>query len=106
MEIAPIKPRTSFPKEKPKVAQSPQKGKSLIDRIKDIIPEVQAAEVTINGTVYDIPDEIINLSAQLENNPALIYAYVRDEVEYTPYYGLMKGSLWTSWEKVGNYAYK
>lgn len=38
----------------------------------------------------------------MKNNPALIYAYVRDEVEYTPYYGYMEGSLWTSWEKAGN----
>jgi hypothetical protein len=47
-----------------------------------------------------IPDEIMELAGQLDNNPALIYVYIRDEVEYVPYYGLMKGSLWTMWEAI------
>jgi hypothetical protein len=65
-------------------------------------PGVLAEEVIVANTTYDIPDEIVVLAGQLDNNPALIYVYVRDEVEYTPYYGLMKGGLWTMWEGGGN----
>jgi hypothetical protein len=44
----------------------------------------------------------MELAGQLDNNPAKLYVYVRDEVEYIPYYGYMKESLRTLWEGRGN----
>jgi hypothetical protein len=79
----------------------PSEGK-ITENISDLPPKVHAAEVTAGANTYYVDDEIANLSAQLDHNPAKIYAYVRDEIGYTPYYGYMKGSLWTMWERSAN----
>ncbi len=104
------KPRVSYPKETPKLrtVNNPTVAveKSLLgriaDKIIDLVPDVFAEEVVVGNVTYDIPTEIVELAGQLDNNPAKIYAYVRDEVEYVPYYGFMKGSLWTLWEGAAN----
>ncbi len=100
------RPRTSYPKEKlrpvnppvnPSVAEEQSLLGRIVDKIKGMVPEALAEEITVGNVTYDIPAEITELAGQLDNNPAKIYAYVRDEVEYTPYYGLMKGSFGPAW---------
>lgn len=49
-----------------------------------------------------ITPEIQDLAKSLDNNPLKIYRYVYNNYRYTPYYGSLKGSLDTYWEKEGN----
>ncbi|MEW6104071.1 MAG: transglutaminase-like domain-containing protein [bacterium] len=50
-----------------------------------------------------ITDEIKRLATEtLKSNPVLIYEYVRNNFDYEPYYGSLKGSQQTLWEKAGN----
>ncbi|MFH0774519.1 MAG: transglutaminase domain-containing protein, partial [bacterium] len=50
-----------------------------------------------------ITDEIKKLAKEtLKGNPVLIYEYVRNNLDYEPYYGSLKGSQQTLWEKAGN----
>lgn len=49
-----------------------------------------------------ITQEIQDLAAQLQNNPVEIFKYVRNKIDYQPYFGSVKGSLGVYWEKAGN----
>lgn len=49
-----------------------------------------------------ISPEIQNLAKSLDNHPLTIFRYVSNNYRYAPYYGSMKGSLDTYWEKEGN----
>ena len=49
-----------------------------------------------------ITPEIQELAGTLDNHPLKIFRYVYNNYDYTPYYGSMKGSLDTYWEKEGN----
>ena len=49
-----------------------------------------------------ITPEIEDLAGQLGNDPATIFAYVRNNIDYQPYFGSVKGSVGTYWEKAGN----
>ncbi|MEW6104167.1 MAG: transglutaminase-like domain-containing protein, partial [bacterium] len=50
-----------------------------------------------------ISDEIKKLAQEtLKKNPVLLYEYVRNNFDYEPYYGSLKGSQQTLWEKAGN----
>lgn len=46
--------------------------------------------------------EIRDLADTLGHNPVKIYEYVRNNFEYEPYYGSLKGAQETLWEKAGN----
>jgi RHS repeat-associated protein len=49
-----------------------------------------------------ITPEIVALAANLQNNPAHIYDYVRNNISYVHYFGSKKGSLLTLLEGSGN----
>ncbi|MEK9150277.1 MAG: transglutaminase domain-containing protein [Candidatus Desantisbacteria bacterium] len=50
-----------------------------------------------------ITDEIKKLANEtLKGNPVLIYEYIRNNFDFEPYYGSLKGSQQTLWEKAGN----
>lgn len=46
--------------------------------------------------------EIRELAAELDNNPVKIYEFVRNNFDYEPYYGSVKGAQETLWQKAGN----
>jgi len=46
--------------------------------------------------------EIRDLAASLNHNSVKIYEYVRNNFEYEPYYGSLKGAQETLWEQKGN----
>lgn len=46
--------------------------------------------------------EIQALAAELNHDPLEIYAYVRNNISFEPYYGSRKGALITYWERSGN----
>ncbi len=52
-------------------------------------------EIVINSTIQD-------LAASLENNPVKIYNFVRNAVEYEPYFGAKKGAMGCLVEKLCN----
>jgi transglutaminase-like putative cysteine protease len=49
-----------------------------------------------------ITPEIAALAQQLHYDPLKIFLYVRNTIDYQPYYGSVKGSLGAYWEKAGN----
>jgi len=49
-----------------------------------------------------ITPEIENLAEMLSHDPVAIYEYVRNSFDYQPYYGSLKGSQLTLWERSGN----
>ncbi len=53
-------------------------------------------------TDIQITQEIRDLAARLNNNPLEIYRYVRDNIDFHPYYGSWMGSTGTLWAKRGN----
>ncbi|MGM0370870.1 MAG: transglutaminase-like domain-containing protein, partial [Bacillota bacterium] len=46
--------------------------------------------------------EIKELARQLDNDPVKIYEHVRNNFDYEPYYGSVKGAQQTLWQKSGN----
>ncbi|MDI6734805.1 MAG: transglutaminase domain-containing protein [bacterium] len=62
------------------------------------------AEADLAETIdVQITPEIRRLATNtLKGNPVLIYEYVRNNFDYEPYYGSLKGSQQTLWEKAGN----
>ena len=50
----------------------------------------------------EITDEIAELARGLQYDPVAIYNYVRNEIDYVPYYGLTKGAALCLIEKSGN----
>jgi len=46
--------------------------------------------------------EIKELARELDYNPVKIYEYVRNNIDYAPYYGSVKGAQETLWQKSGN----
>jgi transglutaminase-like putative cysteine protease/uncharacterized protein YcbK (DUF882 family) len=57
----------------------------------------------LSGTIdVQITPEIQELANSLGNHPLNIFRHVYNNYHHTPYYGSMKGSLDTYWEKEGN----
>jgi len=46
--------------------------------------------------------EIKKLAADLDHDPVQIYYYMRNNIDYEPYFGLMAGSDWTLQQQSGN----
>lgn len=49
-----------------------------------------------------ITPEIEELAGELNHDVKEIFSYVRNTIDYQPYYGSVKGSAGTYWEKAGN----
>lgn len=61
------------------------------------------AALTVSGNVADeITPEIQNLATSLQNNPARIFEFVYNAIEYEHYYGCKKGAHLTLLEGSGN----
>lgn len=54
------------------------------------------------GSETEITPEIQEQARALQNDPKLIYEFVRNHVEYIPYYGCLKGATLTLMERSGN----
>ena len=54
------------------------------------------------GTADDQTIDIQALARGLSNDPKLIFDYVRNHIDYVPYYGVTKGATLTLLEKSGN----
>ncbi|MEN8263836.1 MAG: transglutaminase domain-containing protein, partial [Nitrospirota bacterium] len=75
------------------------------------LPQDNVLAVSVGAPVGDdlaetidvqITPEIQALADSLGNDPLEIYRYVYNNYDYAPYYGSLKGSLDTYWEKEGN----
>ena len=69
------------------------------DRVVDINPT--DADLAPSVDVRITP-EIENLAEELNYDITDIFSYVRNTIDYQPYYGSLKGSVGTYWEKAGN----
>jgi len=90
-------PHRLAPKIKPKEPRITQtKGLAIASKS----PTSNDLSETID---VQITDEIKKLANEtLKGNPVLIYEYVRNNFDYEPYYGSLKGLQQTLWEKAGN----
>ncbi|MBU1599816.1 hypothetical protein KKG61_06915, partial [bacterium] len=77
-----------------------KKGISIQQSAISSLPTNADLQPTID---VQITDEIRKLANEtLKGNPVLIYEYIRNNLDYEPYYGSLKGSQQTLWEKAGN----
>ncbi|MBM7625050.1 transglutaminase-like domain-containing protein [Sporohalobacter salinus] len=53
-------------------------------------------------TEIQITPEIKELAQQLDHDPVKIYEYVKNNFDYEPYYGSVRGAQETLWQKAGN----
>jgi RHS repeat-associated protein len=67
------------------------------------VAESSQGKVTLQGkSAAQTTSEIIELARALQHDPKLIYEYVRNNVDYTPYFGSLKGATLTSLDGSGN----
>ncbi|MCM2357991.1 MAG: hypothetical protein NDI77_07560, partial [Geobacteraceae bacterium] len=78
------------------VSGAPQQGVSPTSTTPPIADDLSPT------TDVQITPEIRQLAASLNHSPLEIFRHVYNSYDYTPYYGSMKGSLDTYWEKEGN----
>ncbi|MDI6751344.1 MAG: transglutaminase domain-containing protein [bacterium] len=92
-------PHRLAPRLEPKEPKT-KKGISLQQSAISSLPTDADLKPTID---VQITDEIRKLANEtLKGNPVLIYEYIRNNFDYEPYYGSLKGSQQTLWEKAGN----
>jgi hypothetical protein len=60
------------------------------------------AALTLQGSATDLTPELNELADALGNNPSSIFNYVRNKVEYQPYWGSFKGAHGTFVDGAGN----
>jgi transglutaminase-like putative cysteine protease len=78
----------------------PRRGPTLkSDRTTDVLPV--EGDITASTDVRITP-EIEELAGELNHDVKEIFSYVRNTIDYQPYYGSVKGSVGTYWEKAGN----
>ncbi len=68
-----------------------------------VVPTSPPSGNDLSSTLdVQITPEIQELARSLDNHPLKIFRYVYNNYDYTPYYGSVKGSLDTFYEKEGN----
>ncbi len=85
-------------------------GESLLPGYTYSLVNVSSANLSSLPTPADlnatpeviITPEIESLAEMLSHDPVAMYEYVRNRFDYQPYYGSLKGSQLTLWEKAGN----
>jgi YD repeat-containing protein len=65
-------------------------------------PSGPVAAMAFGAGAAEVAPEIAALAAELGNDPERIFQYVRQKVEYQPYYGSAKGAMGTLLEGAGN----
>ena len=80
-----------------RIESKPHLKRSINDEYLPTIIDIQE-----DGEEIFIDSEIINLAASLENNPLNIFNFIRNTINYEPYYGAKKGSLGCLHETSGN----
>ena len=68
----------------------------------DVLSSPPTADDLAPTLEIQITQEITDLVTSLNNSPLAIYEYVRDNFEYEPYYGSLKGSTAALWSTAGN----
>lgn len=70
--------------------------RSLVEGAESVLIQAQAARVS------PFSDDIQNLARALQHDPRRIYEFVRNNIEYSPYFGYLKGPGLTLLERSGN----
>jgi len=78
-------------------------SQSLVSSTQPQTLSLTTASVTTASSVASVSDpEITELARGLQNDPALIYAYVLNYIDYVPYYGHLRSAMLTLLERSGN----
>ena len=81
---------------------APEIGQTLNTEQLESSAQQQSSAVVASATGLSNSKEIIELARALNHDPLLIYKFVHDHIDYTPYYGLMKGATYTYLSGSGN----
>ena len=82
-------------------------GKRELSYQTEIVPLYKTANSTqdsgplFSGVDAEITPEIESLAVGLDRDPIRIYEFVKNQIEYMPVWGSLKGSNWTLFERVG-----
>jgi YD repeat-containing protein len=80
---------------------SPEKAKAFYQNA--AATASSQGKLTLQGeSAAQSTPEIIELARALHHDPKLIYEYVRNNVDYTPYFGSLKGATLTALDGSGN----
>ncbi len=79
---------------------SPDEANSYYQSIQKVTPQ-DTTEETQAGAAQ-VTDEIAELARALQHDPILMYEYVRNHVDYVPYFGSLKGATLTFLDGSGN----
>lgn len=93
-------PTTPSVERRPALGQSPQNQLLLTGETGVESPPLPADRLATEDAA--LTPEIQLLAAELNHDPVEIYAFVRNNITFEPYYGSRKGALLTFWERSGN----
>ncbi|MBW2108848.1 MAG: transglutaminase, partial [Deltaproteobacteria bacterium] len=82
----------------------------LMERAEPVSPEEARAHYGVQkqkmvfsvASATSATPEIVGLARALQHDPKLIYEYVRNHIDYVPYFGSLKGATLTLLERSGN----
>jgi len=64
--------------------------------------DIKASAPIVTKAAVRIDDQITELARALQQDPVLMFEYVRNHIDYVPYYGALKGSTLTLLDGSGN----
>ena len=84
------------------LAVTPKQAAAYYDQKRKDISITKTALAVEESFADEITTEINELARGLNYNPKLIYEYIRNHVDYVPYYGSLKGATLTYLDSSGN----
>ncbi|TDX48920.1 transglutaminase-like domain-containing protein [Orenia marismortui] len=102
-KYAPITPAYQYTTSQNKTLSSSDGNSQLSANSLQSLNNYRTTETDLQETIeVQISSEIKELARHLDHNPVKIYEYVKNNLDYEPYYGSVKGAQQTLWQKGGN----
>ena len=79
-----------------------KKSQGIINRTINAVKDFLGMQTTLGGDPAVVTPEITEFARALKHDPILIYEYVRNHVDYVPYFGSLKGATLTYLDGSGN----
>jgi hypothetical protein len=70
---------------------------------RNVLSSTTAAAAAVNsGAATALSTDVVEMARALQNDPLLMYEFVRNHIEYVPYFGSLKGATLTLLDRSGN----